>query len=78
MLTTAKTLSQITLHMGVAFTVMYATTGSLAFGGLAAILEPLINVVLMPLHDKLWERFQEKANPRQFNELAFQEVQVKS
>ena len=62
MVTTAKTISQITLHMGVAFIVMYATTGSLALGGLAAILEPLINVILMPLHDKFWERLQVKSH----------------
>ena len=54
MVTAAKGFSQVLLHMAVAFGVMYALTGSLAFGGLAAIIEPVVNVVLLPLHDKLW------------------------
>jgi len=46
------------LHMGVAFGVLYAATGSLTFGGLVAVLEPVCNVVLMPLHDRVWDRLQ--------------------
>ena len=49
-------LSQTLMHAGVAFGVMYAATGSLAFGGLAAVLEPIINVIALPLHDRLFER----------------------
>lgn len=49
-------LSQTGLHMGVAFVVIYWATGSVAFGGAAAIIEPVCNVVLMPLHDRFWER----------------------
>lgn len=48
--------SQVLLHMGVAFAVTYAFTGSLAVGGLAAVVEPICNVTLMPLHDRLWAR----------------------
>jgi uncharacterized membrane protein len=51
--------------MGVAFVTMYVVTGSFAFGGLAAILEPICNVVVMPLHDKLWERIRARADARQ-------------
>jgi len=51
--------SQILLHMGVAFAVSYACTGSLAMGGLAALVEPLCNVTLMPWHDRLWARFRD-------------------
>lgn len=51
----AKTTSQIGLHMSVAFAIMYAFTGSVAFGGIAALLEPLCVVFLLPLHDKAWE-----------------------
>jgi len=58
MVAVAKTTSQIAAHMGVAFAVMYVVTGSFAFGGLAAILEPVCNVVLMPLHEKLWARIE--------------------
>lgn len=68
MVTAAKTASQVVLHMGVAFGVMYVITGSLAFGGVAAILEPVCNVVLLPLHDKVWERIRaqlEARSPRQ-------------
>ena len=65
MVTAAKTTSQIVLHMGVAFGLMYAMTGSLAFGGVAAILEPLCNVILLPLHDKLWERIRARVESRQ-------------
>jgi uncharacterized membrane protein len=54
MVIAAKSMSQVLLHMAVAFGVMYAVTGSLAFGGLAAIIEPVVNVVLLPLHDRLW------------------------
>lgn len=56
MVTAAKTTSQIAVHMGVAFATMYVVTGSAAFGGLAAILEPICNVIVMPLHDRLWAR----------------------
>lgn len=54
MVTAAKTTSQILVHMGVAFATMYIVTGSMAFGGLAAVLEPICNVIVMPLHDRAW------------------------
>ena len=63
MVIAAKTMSQVLLHMAVAFGVMYAVTGSLAFGGLAAIIEPVVNVVLLPLHDKLWLRIRRRLAP---------------
>lgn len=53
-------LSQTGLHMGVAFAVMYGATGSMAFGGLLAVLEPICNVIVLPLHDGLWERLRSK------------------
>lgn len=56
--------SQVLLHMAVAFGVMYAVTGSLAFGGLAAIIEPVVNVVLLPLHDKVWLRIRRRLAQR--------------
>jgi uncharacterized membrane protein len=54
MVTAAKTVSQVGTHMGIAFSLMYFLTGSPAFGGLAAVLEPLINVVLLPVHERVW------------------------
>ena len=64
MVIAAKSMSQVLLHMAVAFGVMYAVTGSLAFGGLAAIIEPVVNVVLLPLHDKLWRRIRRRLAQR--------------
>ncbi|MGB3290562.1 MAG: DUF2061 domain-containing protein [Burkholderiaceae bacterium] len=58
MLLLARKTSQVALHMSVAFVVTYVCTGSLATGGLAAILEPICNVLLMPLHDRLWSKAQ--------------------
>lgn len=52
----AEKISQTLMHAGVAFSVLYAATGSLAFGGLAAVLEPVINVILLPFHDRLFDR----------------------
>jgi uncharacterized membrane protein len=56
MVTAGQTFSRLVLHMGVAFGVMYALTGSVAFGGIAALIEPICNVALLPLHDKLWQK----------------------
>ncbi|SNT18474.1 Uncharacterized membrane protein [Noviherbaspirillum humi] len=53
----AEKVSQTGLHMVIAFGVMFWATGSAAVGGLAAVLEPICNVVLMPLHDRAWDRF---------------------
>lgn len=54
----AEKLSQTILHMSVAFTVMYFATGSLAFGGMAAVLEPVCNVLLLPVHDRFWNKLE--------------------
>lgn len=59
-LVAAEKLSQTGMHMAVAFIVMYALTGSLAFGGIAAIIEPVANVVVLPFHDRLWMRLGER------------------
>lgn len=64
MVTVAKTTSQIGMHMGIAFGIMYVFTGSLALGGVAAVLEPIVNVTLLPVHDKLWERIRERVEAR--------------
>lgn len=67
MVTAAKTTSQIGMHMGVAFGIMYVFTGSLALGGVAAVVEPIVNVTLLPLHDKLWERIRARVDARNAN-----------
>lgn len=58
----AEKLSQTVLHMGVAFSVMYCATGSLAFGGMAAVLEPICNVLLLPVHDRFWDNLELRLN----------------
>ena len=55
MLTAAKTVSQIATHMLIAFGLMFGLTGSVAFGGLAALMEPVINVLLLPWHARWWK-----------------------
>ena len=59
MIIAARSVSQVVTHMGVAFAVMYALTGSVAFGGLAALVEPIVNVALLPLHKKFWTQLRQ-------------------
>lgn len=61
MIIAAKKLSQVATHMTIAFTLMYVVTGSVAFGGLAAIIEPVINVALLPLHEGFWARLRARS-----------------
>lgn len=60
----AEKVSQTAMHMVVAFAVIYGATGSLAFGGLAAILEPICNVLLLPIHDRFWDNLEARLKPR--------------
>ena len=64
MVRAGQTLSQVVLHMSVACGVMYAMTGSLALGGIAALIEPICNVALLPLHDRIWSKIREAAQKR--------------
>ena len=52
----AKKLSQVAVHLLIAFLVTYAVTGSMLAGGAAVLLEPVINVLLLPLHQRAWAR----------------------
>jgi len=61
----AEKLSQTLLHMLVAFAVMAVATGSLAFGGMAAVLEPICNVLLLPVHDRFWNTLELRLDGRQ-------------
>jgi len=54
----AEKISQTAMHMVVAFAVMYVATGSLAMGGMAAVLEPVCNVLLLPIHDRFWDKLE--------------------
>ncbi|WP_051341280.1 DUF2061 domain-containing protein [Azospirillum halopraeferens] len=49
-----KTFSFACVHFTVAFTVAYALTGSVAIGGLVALVEPMVNTVAYHLHEKAW------------------------
>lgn len=51
-----KTLSFAALHFGVAFTVAYALTGSVAVATGIGLLEPLANTVAFFFHERLWRR----------------------
>ena len=52
--------SEVMVHMVVSFTVTMAFTGSFAVGGVAAVVEPICTVALMPLHDRIWEKIRQK------------------
>lgn len=56
MITVAKTVSSVGVHVLVASGVTYAMTGSLVLGGAVAVVEPLANVVVHHVHDKIWAR----------------------
>lgn len=60
-LASLETISQAAMHAVIAFLTLYFATGSVAFGGMAALLEPVCNVILMPLHDRLWDNAQRAA-----------------
>lgn len=78
MITAAKTTSQILVHMAIGFTVIYVVTGSAAFGGIAAVLEPICNVIVMPLHEKLWGRIADRMKRRKITrEQQYQLVPVR-
>lgn len=51
-----KTFSFAVVHFTVAFSVAYALTGSLAIGGVIALVEPVLNTVAYFFHEKAWER----------------------
>ena len=64
MVTAARTISQVAMHMAVSFGVLYLLTGSFVAVGAAAVLEPICNVILMPFHDRFWERIRQKVEER--------------
>jgi len=60
-----KTLTFAAIHMSVAFTVVYLTTGSLALGGAVALIEPLCNTVAYFFHERIWERVRHRRDHSQ-------------
>ncbi len=61
MITAAKRISQVATHMGIAYALAYAVTGSAVFSGVAVLLEPVINVLLLPLHEAAWKKWRRHA-----------------
>ncbi|HRX62275.1 MAG TPA: DUF2061 domain-containing protein [Candidatus Competibacter sp.] len=49
-----KTFSFALVHITVAFSVVYAMTGSMLAGGLVALVEPACNTVAYHFHEKVW------------------------
>jgi len=58
-----KTLSFATLHFGVAFTVAYALTGSVAVATGIGLIEPVANTVAFYFHERAWTRLGGGAGP---------------
>lgn len=58
----AKTLTFGIMHLGIAFSVTYALTGSLAISGAITFIEPAVNTVAHYFFDKYWDRRERRAN----------------
>ncbi|GLS04440.1 hypothetical protein GCM10007860_15870 [Chitiniphilus shinanonensis] len=56
--------SGVALHLVVGFSVTYAMTGSIAAGGLVALVEPLCMVVAHHFHDKVWHGIKARRQPQ--------------
>lgn len=51
-----KTLTYLSIHLTIGFSVAYVMTGSVALAGGIAIIEPCINAVAFFFHEKAWKR----------------------
>ena len=51
-----KTLTYLSIHLTIGFSVAYWFTGSLSLAGGIAIIEPCINAVAFFFHEKAWKR----------------------
>jgi uncharacterized membrane protein len=60
----AKTASFAALHFGVAFTVAWALTGSVAIATGIGLIEPLANTVAFYFHERAWARAEARAARR--------------
>lgn len=52
----AKTLTYLSIHLTVGFSVAYAFTGSVSLAGGIALIEPCINAVAFFFHEQAWKR----------------------
>lgn len=62
----AKSASFGLLHLGIAFSVSYVLTGSVAVAGAITLVEPVVNTVAHYFFDRWWE----SRSPRRFGEVA--------
>ena len=60
----AKSAAFGVMHLGIAFSVAYAFTGSIAIAGAMTVVEPLANTVAHYFFDRWWERRRRAAAPR--------------
>lgn len=51
-----KTFTFALLHFGVAFSVAYLLTGSIAIATGVGLIEPLVNTVAFHFHERAWHR----------------------
>jgi uncharacterized membrane protein len=52
-----KTLTYLTIHLTVGFSVAYLMTGSVRIAGGIALVEPCVNAVAFFFHEKAWKGF---------------------
>lgn len=57
----AKTATFGIMHLGIAFSVSYALTGSVTIAGAITFVEPLVNTVAHYFFDKYWDHSRAKA-----------------
>ncbi|MFZ5705340.1 MAG: DUF2061 domain-containing protein [Pseudomonadota bacterium] len=57
-----KTLTYLSLHLTIGFSVAYALTGSIQVAGGIALIEPCVNAVAFFFHERAWKR-REAARP---------------
>jgi uncharacterized membrane protein len=50
-----KTLTYLSIHLTIGFTVAYLFTGSVSVAGGIALIEPCINAVAFFFHEKAWK-----------------------
>ena len=56
-----KTLTYLSIHLTIGFSVAYAFTGSLSMAGGIALIEPCINAVAFFFHERAWKRIDREA-----------------
>ncbi|KQX21529.1 MULTISPECIES: DUF2061 domain-containing protein [unclassified Sphingomonas] len=52
-----KTLTYLTIHLTVGFSVAYLMTGSAEIAGGIALVEPCVNAIAFFFHEKAWKGF---------------------